>query len=665
MAQSPSAAVKLFGTDEPVPDRPILRAGPLSAELDAGNLRYIRLNGREALRAISFIVRDRDWGTYGPAIENLAIDQTDEGFTVSYDATCRDDNQAFRYSARIAGRPDGSLSFDAEGKAVTDFLTNRTGFVVLHGVEGVAGEPVEVLHTDGTVEQAKFPALIDPVQPFMDIRALTHRPLPGIAVTCRMEGDAFEMEDQRNWTDASYKTYVRPLAKPWPYTLKAGEEVKQSVTLTVEGDLAPATAAADTPPVTVRVGGADGTMPAIGLGVPGRHAAAAVQVADLVRQAWPGLLICEFDARQGHDAATMEHHKTLGEATGADLVLEAVLPGQTQRDGKLVFTASPDVLKADLDFVRTAAAEAGVRFAAVTLFPAADQGSTLPGSVWPEAAPLEDIYRAGRVAFPGVPIGGGMYSYFTELNRKRPPAEALDFVTHTTCPIVHAGDDVSVMESLEALPSIIASTRAFIAGKPYRVGPSAIGMRQNPYGAAPMDNPSNGRRAMAYQDPRQRGLLGAAWNLGYVAHMARGGVDVVTLSAPVGEFGIVHAKMSYAQPWFDREGGVYPVYHVIAGLAAGAGHTRRATESTAPGVVQPVAHDGPKGTVLWLANLTGQRQQVAVDGLGGREGRIAVLDETTFETAMRGPNGFAVSSDIDLGSVTLGPYAVARIDIPS
>ena len=38
-----------------------------------------------------------------------------------------------------------------------------------------------------------------------------------------MEGDTFEMEDQRNWSDASYKTYVRPLALPWPYVLPAGK----------------------------------------------------------------------------------------------------------------------------------------------------------------------------------------------------------------------------------------------------------------------------------------------------------------------------------------------------------------------------------------------------------------------------------------------------------
>ena len=50
-----------------------------------------------------------------------------------------------------------------------------------------------------------------------------------------MEGDTFEMEDQRNWTDASYKTYVRPLALPWPYLIAKGETIDQKVTLTVSG----------------------------------------------------------------------------------------------------------------------------------------------------------------------------------------------------------------------------------------------------------------------------------------------------------------------------------------------------------------------------------------------------------------------------------------------
>ena len=69
----------------------------------------------------------------------------------------------------------------------------------------------------------------------MDLRALTHEPLPGLRVACRMEGDTFEMEDQRNWMDASYKTYVRPLALPWPYTLAKGEKLSQRVSLPVTG----------------------------------------------------------------------------------------------------------------------------------------------------------------------------------------------------------------------------------------------------------------------------------------------------------------------------------------------------------------------------------------------------------------------------------------------
>ena len=47
----------------------------------------------------------------------------------------------------------------------------------------------------------------------------------------RFGGELFEMEDQRNWTDASYKTYCTPLHLPYPVELAAGERVIQSVTL--------------------------------------------------------------------------------------------------------------------------------------------------------------------------------------------------------------------------------------------------------------------------------------------------------------------------------------------------------------------------------------------------------------------------------------------------
>ena len=51
MAATPSREIILFGTEEPAAKARLLKAGPLTAELDAGNLRYIRYEGLEAIRA--------------------------------------------------------------------------------------------------------------------------------------------------------------------------------------------------------------------------------------------------------------------------------------------------------------------------------------------------------------------------------------------------------------------------------------------------------------------------------------------------------------------------------------------------------------------------------------------------------------------------------------
>ena len=265
-----SAAIKRCGTEQPDEIGRILRAGPLAAELDAaGNLRYLKVGGVEVLRSLAFLARNENWGTYVPTLSDLVVDQRADGFSVRYRASCAGSGGRIAWDATIEGRADGSLVFDGVATPATDFLTCRTGFVVLHPLQGVAGEAVTVEHVDGTVESSTFPARIDPVQPFLAVRALTHEVLPGLKATVRMEGDTFEMEDHRNWTDASFKTYVRPLALPWPYTLKAGEPVTQRVSLTFTGKAPKASAAARANAVTVTLGRTTRErMPEIGLGMP-------------------------------------------------------------------------------------------------------------------------------------------------------------------------------------------------------------------------------------------------------------------------------------------------------------------------------------------------------------------------------------------------------------
>src|SRR5262249_37527557 len=250
--------------------------------------------------------------------------------------------------------------------------------------------------------------------------------------------------------------------------------------------------------------------------------------------------------------------------------------------------------------------QSGLQPAAIALCPAGDLKAVLPGGGRPPAPPLDALYAAAREAFPGLRLGGGMFSFFPELNRKRPPAPLLDFVMNTTCPIVHAADDRSAMETLEALPYQVATARSFIAATPYRIGPSSIGCRDNPHGATFTPNPSNERVCLVKMDPRQRGCFGAAWTLGYVATLAGTGVEAISLAAPTGPLGIIYRRADYAQPWYDALPGpaVYPLYHVLGGLARGAGAKLVAAESADPARGVAPAPRGPGGTGLLLADLT-------------------------------------------------------------
>jgi hypothetical protein len=564
-------AETLCGTDEvePAPLRYVV--GPLAFELLGGNLRAIRFGSVEVLRGIQYLVRDRDWGTLPPTISELRIDQSD-GVRIAYHAACTDhDGARLDYDATIVATAAG-LDFAVESVACDAFTACRVGFCVLHPA-GLAGSPLGVEHGDGTVEDSAFPVAIEPWQPFADIRALLHEQ-QGLRVACRLDGDTFEMEDQRNWSDASYKTYVRPLARPWPYTIPAGARDRQSVRLAIAG-VPPARPPVNGNEIEIEIGDPIGVMPRIGLVVTPEDAPEAE-----ARHEWLALsgvqdLLLTFDAAAGHGAADMA---ALARAAGA---------GPMRRTLECVLTCAGD-LDAELQTIAAYVERAGLDLDAIAVFPAPDLQSTPPGSAWPPCPPLDEVYAAARRAFPGLLLGGGMFGYFTEFNRKRPPVDQLDFITHATCPIVHAADDRSVMQTLETVPHVMRSARAIVPGKPYRLGPITIGMRQNPYGSRTIPNPANRRIPMARNDPRQGGRFAAAWTLGYVAGTEAAEIDTLVLGALTGPLGIV------------GQNGQRPVFDTVAALADLAGATRRACRIPAPATVAAICADD----TLLLANLT-------------------------------------------------------------
>ena len=662
LSHEPSLNLRLFGTDEEPAETRTISVGQLSVVLQSGALRQISIGGVEALRGIAFVVRDTNWGTFRPEISDLEVTENSGGIRVSYSAVCRAGEQVLGYDVAIEGSPDGSLEFTATGVAESDFLTSRTGFVVLHPIEGVAGQPVTVTHTDGTSEESRFPALISPGQPFFDIRTLSHEVMPGLSVSCTMEGDAFEMEDHRNWSDASYKTYIRPLSEPHPYTLEAGKQFVQRVGLSANGSRQAGSGQDQGNACAVSIGEkSTARVPELALAMHPDFATAALSVAGLVRESNVGRLVCTFDASAGHDAETMSLFTRIGEKTGAGLVLEAVLPLQ---DASGDFTNDPDVLEADIAAIKQYADTAGAVFDVVSASPACYLKSYQPIDNWPSAPPLQSVYDEVRRAFPESSVAGGMHSYYTELNRCPSPIAGNDILTHSTSPIVHAFDDISVMESLQSLPWIFKSANALAKGKPYWIGPTAIAMRMNPYGEAPDRNANNIRGAMAEVDPRQRGLFNAAWTLGYITRAAAGKVSALCLSSIAGPNAIAWQKMRWAQPWFDEQASddaVFPVYHVIAGLAARSGATLLSAEHADSNKLAALAIDTGDEQELWLANLTPAQRRVELSGASSG-GSIETLDAATFESCCSGPDGFASTAiPLDTTSITLGAYAVVRV----
>lgn len=619
----------LYGTDEPLPEEIPLEAGPLSALFTGGALRSIKLQGVEVIRGLYFLVRDRNWATLVPEVKDLTVERRADGFSVTFtcDGTTPSDGTRFVWRGRIEGSVVAGIRFEAAGKAEADLVTARTGFIVLHPLEKVVGCPVAIEHSDGRIEETAFPDLIDPLQSFFDLRAMTHEPVPGIRATCRMAGShPWETEDHRNWLDASFKTYFRPLGLPWPYTVPAGEEIHQVVSLTFEPSIAGLEPAPADDAVTVAVGDrTGGTMPEIGLAVTPEELDGGLAVANAVARLGAQTLAVRIAADTKDLPGVLRKAAQLAAALGADPALEIVLP----------LRAAPEV---ELDLVAVAAAAAGLEPASVAVSPEVDLHSYPPSIDRPPSLPLEAIYAAARDAFPGVPLGGGMFSFFTELNRRRPPVELLDFVQHATAANVHAADDRSVMETLESLPHVFRSTRAFVGDLAYRVGPANIGMAFNPYGASTAPNPHRHKRTMVSDDPRAGALFGAAWAAGYLARAAQGGLDGVTMAAPAGPFGVM------------GEDGPRPAFHVLRGFAALAGAPVLQAASSDPQRLLACAAQRGGRRELWLANLTAAPLEVRIAGL--RAASLQVLDETSPRAwAERGP----------AAQVVLGAYAVARV----
>jgi len=211
-----------------------LGAGPWSLVYEDGDLRDLTVDGVLVVSRIYAAVRADDWSTVPGVIADLRIEHDAHAFRIAYRRAHRSGAIAYDSRIELAGDRDGRITVAMHGVAVSAFRRNRIGLCVLHD-QRLAGWPVRIGHSNGSTEEASFPRLIAPHQPFRDVASLSVRTRPGREATVRFTGEVFETEDQRNWGDASFKTYSTPAHLPRPVTVPAGTVVEQRVELTLTG----------------------------------------------------------------------------------------------------------------------------------------------------------------------------------------------------------------------------------------------------------------------------------------------------------------------------------------------------------------------------------------------------------------------------------------------
>ena len=607
-----------------------LRAGPLTAVFEPGIafLRYVRFGDREILRGLYAAVRDKTWGTVAPRVSNIVAETRSDSFRLTFDVDNVDGDIDFGWRGVITGEARGVIRFEFNGRARSTFLKNRVGFAVLHPIKECAGKPCMIEKASGIKEPGTFPDAISPHQPFIDMAAISHEIAPGVMAEVRFEGDLFEMEDHRNWTDNNYKTYCTPLARPYPVELQRGQEVKQAVTIKLTG-----AAAAAAPP---RGGGAARDLlieassaapvrlPSIGLGYAADQPPLTVTEATRLRVLRPSHL--RVDVKLSDPG----WQKALNEASRHAPLELAVLEGDPRE---------------------IASKTANLRIARWLFFD-------------------EKLAAAARPHLRGAPQVVGVDENFTELNRGRPQPSLLDGACYPITPQMHAFDDRSIVENLEAQADTVRSAHRFLNGKPVHVTPVTLRPRLRGPAQAAASMP---KRLPSSIDVRQASLLGAVWTLASIKYLAENKPASITYYQTHGWAGVMETAAGAPMPELfpSIPGAVFPLYHVLADVAEFAG-----------GLIQPLTSSDPLETCalalestqqrrrrLLIANLTDQPKVVTLDAAWiGPRARIASLDETNAENAMRQPERFrSRPSSLTEASggryrLALLPYGITRLD---
>jgi hypothetical protein len=624
-----------------------LRAGPVTMlfEPDIAFLRYIKAGPHEILRGITAPVRNQFWGTVLPVVSNVKVDNKGDQFTLNFDAHCVEREIDFLWHGSITGTTAGEITYTFDGTAHSTFQKNRIGFCILHGPSS-AGKAWQLETVGGEKVKGHFPDFISPHQPAKDLREIGQELTGGWWAHVRMEGDTFEMEDQRNWTDASFKTYCTPLGLPYPVTVEKGSKVTQKITIRLAsaGDQPRPESPQAGAGIRLTLAGGETPMPRLGLQV-------SSQTGSLTEIEIARLKALRLDhLRVDLEPAGEDFRKKLAEATAQAKALgvglhAAIRPGKPGVRARAA--AAPQLVS--LPDGRPA------------LEKLVDEVKQLqpPVAVWLIIGADPGLFKLARELLgkdgKAVICPAHEDVNFTQLNRFRPTPDMMDAAAYGIIPQIHAFDDKSIVETLTIQADTVRSAKQFMGKTPLYITPVTLRLQAAAQEPLPGELPST-------VDPRQPTDFTAVWTLGSIKYLAEAGVQSATYYETTGWKGIMETAAGTTLPgkFPSKPGAVFPVYHVLRALADFAGGTVQRVECTDTLAVAGMAVRKDGKERLLLANLTGKPQMLVLKGVAGPlEARPLNLGSLAHAEVAFSSQPATVLKD---GALTLPPHAIFCLD---
>lgn len=424
--------------------------GPVSFRTNAADVRYLEWAGTELVRRVFITVRDRDWQEVPPSSWSCSAAQDHESLALRLAAQHTGNGVDFcwrgQFKVDVAAH---RLSFAFVGTALTDMVICRLGLVVLHPLQALVGGAVETSGPAGksalNIGEQIHPQPIlgeTPVAMTAPFDMLITKARRGASLQFDFTGDLFELEDQRNWCDASFKSYCRPLALGFPRQVAAGASIAHQVD--------------------------------VGVALSGDHHAEAVHGDVISFQPAAGRRLPRLGVLVDPDAepstcwtrSTAFDHVRIDLPTAAspdDLarVKQLLAKGQSLELGLVLESGEvPPVLLAALGNSDTT-----VRILLL------QKGQALVDPVLGQVV-ADGLRKYGSRA----PIFTVINDYFVELNRSVPRVITGTGIAFFASPTAHSADVLTIAENVSALQYVIQTARHLYPGLDVAVSPLALGI---------------------------------------------------------------------------------------------------------------------------------------------------------------------------------------------